>query len=691
MTVLHLDFETRSTADLKKVGAYAYSEDPNTDVWCLAYAFDEEPIHIWQPGMYVPDDVDAHIEQGGMCVAHNAAFERAIFANIMQPRYDFPVPHLRQWRCTMAMAYAMSLPGALEKAAPAMGLDVEKDMVGHRLMLKMCRPRRIEPDGTIIWWDEPENVQRLIEYCKKDVEVERRLMERLVPLRRAEQQVWFMDQEINDRGVYIDEELCNRAMLHVERDKARITQEMKRITGGTGPSEVSQLVKWLNANGLETDTINADAIKEFLGGWDLPDDIRRVLELRQAYAKTSVAKIGKMLDMRCRDGRVRGNLQYHGAGPGRWAARGVQMQNLTRPKIKDVGGVINLLMEMDWRDESSTEFLELMYGQPIHAISDCIRGMIAAERSNDLISSDLSNIEGRKAAWFAGQEDKLEAFRAYDRGEGPDLYLVAAGGIFGLEPAAAKPHRQIGKVAELSLGYQGGFNAFVAMAANYDLKIGDHFDVIWPAAQEEHKDVVLEAWDKWGKKRGVDREAWLAAEVVKTGWRRKNDRIVATWANLEDAALQAVLNPGKVYATHKVKYRMAGSFLWCQLPSERCICYPYAKTQTVKTPWGAEKLAIVCKSLNSTTNRWEEKTLYGGLLFENICQGSARDVLVAGMLNVRAAGYPIILTVHDEIISEKPKDFGSLDEFNALMTDLPPWAEGLPVSVDGWVGERYRK
>lgn len=698
MKPLHIDFETRSIVDLTKSGSYRYFQDKSTKVLCAAYAFGEEEPEIWFPGTPCPQKIKEHIEKGGEIIAWNASFERQAFNKIMGPIHGWPVPKLEQYRCTMAESYAMSLPGKLDDAAPAIGLLVKKDAEGYRLMMKMCKPRTPrkgeDPKG-IYWYESEEEIIRLGTYCKQDVRVEQAVGTRVLRLTKEELKIFQLDAKINDRGVYIDIPLCEQAKRVVLRDTQRLDDEMRDVSGGkiNGGSNTAGLIAYLRDFGVPVDSVAKDIVTDLLI-LDLPKKCRQVLEIRKEVSKTSTAKIQSMLYRVQDDGRMRGNLQYHGAGTGRWAARGTQLQNLPRPEIikgenedfnKNYELAISTIMY------GSNVLLDMAYGRPLTVVADCIRGMIVPGPGNDLLASDFSNIEGRLVAWLAGQEDKLDAFRAFDAGTGPDLYLVAAGGIFGLDPKDAKPFRQIGKVTELSMGYQGGPRAFANMGKNYGLKIGAHYPQVWGAISDEYKELAIKAWPDRGKKSGMEQKAWLAAEVIKLGWRGKNDKIKAYWKEVDEAVILAVTNPGNIVSAGKVKYKMSGSFLWCLLPSGRALCYPYARMKEKKMPWGDMRWCVVYKSTNQFTKQWQEKVFYGGLGVENITQAVARDIMAEAMLRAEAKGYNIVLTVHDEIVSEVRKDFGSLEEFDKLMVDSPAWAEGLPVTAAGWRGVRYRK
>jgi len=697
---LHIDVETRSIVDLRKTGSHAYFEHTSTALWCVAYSFDQEEPAIWRPGQPCPERIRDHILAGRVITAWNAVFERLAFRYLLSFVYGWPMPADAQFQCTMTEALAMNMPGKLEAAAPAFGLDIVKDQEGHRLMMRMCRPRRFDDDGKPVWWDEEEKRTRLDEYCLQDVRTEVALGGRVMRLKASEQELYLLDMKINDKGVYIDKPLCESAQVVVDLTKKRLNDELKYVTSGAVGSvkQVAVLIKWLAENGVVTKSVDREHIEDLLARDDISGPCRRALEIRQEGSKSSVAKIDAMLLRRQRDGRARGNLQFYGASAtGRWAARGIQLQNLTRPKI--IGckkaeptpidrQIENAILAVE---SESPSWIELIYGTPITLVSDCVRSMICAEKGNILMASDFSNIEGRMVAWLAGQGDKLDAFRAFDAGTGPDIYLIQAAAIYGCSIEEAAPHRQIGKVGELSLGFQGGPRAFAKMSKNYGVRIGELYGPIWAMAASEFKDQAKDGWGEHGKRTGMAQEAWLAAEVIKLAWRDKNNFIQAFWGEIEEAAIQAVRNPGEATRAGYVIYKKVGSFLFCLLPSGRALSYPYPTLRDVKTPWGATRQQVFYKSIDQYTRKWGDKAFYGGLGVENITQAAARDIMAEAMKRVDDAGYDVILSVHDEAVSEIPEDFGSLEEYNELMAEQPQWCPGLPISVAGWRGKRYRK
>lgn len=685
---LHLDFETRSTVDLPATGVYVYAADPTTDAWCAAYAVDDAEPLMWLPGDKPPEPLLAALDDRDATIwAHNASFEWSIANLLMIRRYGWPRIPVERMRCTMAMAYAMSLPGALDNAAAALGLAAQKDMAGHRLMMQMARPRKIE-NGTITWWDDAERRKRLYAYCVQDVKTEQELSKRVRPLSAKEQKVWELDQRINARGIAVDKNLCRKALKIVADTTDQLDKEMQKVTQlGVGAcSNVQQLLNWVKKQGIDCDSVSKDSVVDLLAEVELPDNVRRALTLRQEAAKTSTAKIETLLEGMSADGRARGLLQYHAASTGRWGGRRFQPQNLPRPKLEkaEISRALKLI------DTGDHALIDMVYGAPLSVVSDCIRSLISAADGRDLLAADFSNIEGRVIAWWAGEGWKLDAFRAFDAGKGPDLYKVAAGGIFGVgTDAVVDWQRQIGKVAELALGYQGGVGAFAAMAATYGLKIEAQANIILGAAAIEHVEKARESFAR--ATRRPDRDIYMPSEVVKLAWREQHPAIVQLWYKAEDAVVSAVENPGKIFAVNGVRWRVAGSFLWCQLASGRLLCYPYPRLELKETPWGEKKPAVHYKGVDSRTRKWGDLHTYGGKIVENVVQATARDFMVDAMLRVEAAGYPIVMTVHDEILCEPRTDFGSLDQFCALMRELPSWGAGCPISVAGWRGGRYRK
>lgn len=651
----HIDFETRSRVDLRKAGADVYASDDSTSVLCMAYSYGHDEVQLWTPDCGLSlEDLFTHIESGGKVAGHNiAGFEMLIWNNVMK-KYGWPELKIEQCVDTMALAYAMALPGSLKDAANATGLEINKDMKGHRIMLQLSQPRNENQ-----WWekdDVPEKFQMLYEYCKQDVIVERELHKRLMPLSEIENETWQLDYKINRRGVNIDVSSLNVAIEIVEAEKKRLDEKMRQITKGavstcTATGQLTDYLKW---NGVETKGVTKAEVRGLLET-DLPEAIRLSLLYRQEAGKTSTAKLKAMLTGLNNDSRVRGLFQYHGAGTGRWAGRRVQLQNLPRPQLEQsmidkAFKVFNFPRTI----EEKAEYIDMFFGPPMQVISDCVRGFIKAKDGHDFIGCDFSAIEARVLAWLANQKDVIEVFATHGK-----IYELAASKIFNVPlDQVTKEQRTIGKVAVLALGYQGGVGAFQSMAPVYGIKISD---------------------DK--------------AEAIKNMWRENNPNIVRYWYRLEEAACKAVLYPGDGFTCgpigRQVTFKTKGSFLWCLLPSKRVLCYPYPKLEEFDTPWGDSKKGLTYKTI--VTNKWCKTKTYGGKLCENITQAVARDILRDAMFRLENEGYPIVMHVHDETVTEVPKGFGSVKEVERIMSIVPEWARGLPIGAEGWRGERFRK
>lgn len=706
--VLHLDVESRSTVELPSRGSYVYWENPVTEVTIACYAANDNDVGVWRRGEPVPDVIRQAANDNWPLFGHNANFERLALRHDLTPRCGWPEFKLENFRCTAAMAAAMALPRSLDGASRALGLDVQKDEEGRRLMLRMCKPRRVLPDGTIIWWDDEERMRRLIAYCKNDVIVERELTKRLRPLIPSEQAIWLLDAQINDRGVAIDVENVQAARALVGDALDELNTELAALTKHkvTEVTQTALLTGWLADRGVDLTVVDKKATKKAVeelqaelsaqaepepkelpivtrlsidkatlrraaADESLDKTTKRVIEIRQAGARSSTAKLTSMLDRVCDDGRVRENLLYCAASTGRWGGKGVQLQNLFRPTIpwQAIKGLFEVMRsrELEWLKL----FARDKQGKPVElleAIASCLRSFVVAEAGCELTFGDYSNIEGRVLAWLAGAESKLDAFRAFDAGLGPDLYLLAAAAIYGVPVSTLNsdsPERLVGKVGELALGFQGGLVAFQSMAALYDVIVPDD-----------------------------------QADAIKRGWRSApmNVPITQFWRDLEDAAFAAVLNPEQPYwAGEHIAFLCRKGVLWMQLPAvgddgeHRRLAYVSPGIKLAMMPWGEEREVVHFMGVNPVTKQWSQQKLYGGLLAENATQATARDVMAAAMRRMAALGWPIVLTIHDEIMVEATIGLISTDDFRAEMVRPEPWMAGLPVTCDIKQGLRFRK
>lgn len=650
-----IDFETRSVADLREIGLYNYARDKTTDVLCLGWKHIDPPSQTFVRGPAdVPDFILRHAERGGTFIAHNAPFEIEIWNNVCALKYGWPRVKPEQFICTMAMAYAMGLPGALAEAAAAVGLDAQKDMKGHRLMLQMARPRTLDP---LTWWDDEDRTNRLFSYCGTDVDTEAELYDRLQDLNPRERKIWLIDQKINARGMCVDTTLAAKAIEVCRETSEEFKKHIYTLTEGavSTPSEVKRLTDWVREQGVNIPSLSKADVLDALTETELPVKVEKALRIRKEAGKTSVSKLDKMIETAGRDHRLRGMYQYHGAATGRWAGRAVQLQNFPRPRYgmgdMEISEIIELVMRGDVRT------LDVMYGPTLDAVADMLRGCLRAAPGKVLAVADYSAIESRGLAWLSGNQPKLDVFWSHGK-----IYEHVAAGIFGVHISEVDEHKRfIGKVAELALGYGGGVGAFQQMARAYGLKVTDE-----------------------------------QAESIKVGWRESNPQTVRYWYALNDAAMAAVDNPGMTtYAgsgAAQIAWKVQGSFLWCRLPSGRLLCYPYPKIEEVETPWGAMKDALTYMYVDSFSKKWVRGSTHGGVLAENITQAICRDQMADAMVRCEEEDeFPIVLHTHDELCAEKDAGFSDIKAFEDLISITEPWAKGFPVKAKGWIGERYRK
>ena len=635
--ICSVDFETRSAVDLRKTGVYAYAADASTDVWCMAYSWDGEDVSVWRPGQPIDSKLEDWIVEGGKLQAWNASFERIIWNTIMAPRYNWPRTRSGQWYCTMAQASAAGLPRSLGQAAAVLGVEEQKDKVGQALMMRMARPRRTNPDGTHVWWNTPDKIEALIEYNKQDVRTEMDVSTHIPYLTDSERQLYLLDQRINDRGVMLDRDLLDRVRVLADESKAEIDAEIYRLTRGEVRSATNgmHLVAWLRKYGVLTKSVDKQAVAEILAVADLHPVIRRVLELRQAGAKSSTAKLNAMEYAASADGRMRGLLVYHGAATGRWSGKLVQPQNFPRPVRKQAE-----LDEIIGKLQAGESVAEHGHGTEIAA--DLLRSMIIAAPGHRLMFADYSAIEARVLAWMAGQKDLVETFA-----KGGDVYRKMAAAIYDTTPEQVTDNqRQIGKMATLGCGYGMGGKRFAEQCAAMGIAV----DV------EEAKRIV-------------------------SIYRQENDQIASYWNRLEEQFLESAR---EAVAQGEPIVRLA-------LPSGRSLTYRNPRIEKRETPWGTQQDAVKVDTLNSVTRQWVSQMIWGGLLVENVVQATARDLMAGAMMRLEQGGYPVIMSVHDEIICEVPEDFGSLAEMIVTMTEPPAWARGCPIAAEGKEGPRYRK
>lgn len=697
--ILVRDIETRSTLDVGDVGVSRYATHPTTEVLCVGYCLDEGPVKIWKPG----DKVPSEFKEAKHAAAHNAPFEMAIERAILGPRYGFPVIPVERNICSMAIAHSLALPAALGNMAKVLNLDHQKDVVGGRLMLQLARPRRArkkEDPDKVYYFEDDDRLQRLYLYCIEDVETAREAICLLPWLSDTEYKIWLLDQKINGRGLYIDAELCRAARKIIEAAGPYINELITRLTNGqvTSIHQVARLTGWLKQYIPDLQNLDKKTVERLLAD-GVTGPAREALELRAQGAQAATKKIDPLLDRCDKDGRLRDAFVYHAAGTGRWSSRGAQLHNLKRIDTKDVKNSIDVIRRGDF------VYARQKYSNPLAMIGGVIRAMIKAAPGNVLLGADFSGIEARVTAWIAGEESKLDVFREFDAGRGPDPYIVAAAKIFNIDAnelnaryladdPTAREQRQIGKGAELAFGYQGGVVAYKRFIPDGLL-------------DKTVRDKAIGRNRGGGGRPGGDepeiKTGFTDAEIdrIKFAWRKAHPNIERFWHKLNKYAWKATAHPGDQFILDNIAFEHDEAFLWLTLPSGRKLAYPHARLANVFTPKGTKlvlesKLPWAERALifkDNSAGQWRDVRVYGGLLCENVVQAIARDILAEAMLRLDACGLNVVGHVHDEAIIEVAKrEAASVKkQFARIMKANPAWSAGLPIAIKVWESERYTK
>ena len=665
MRTLSVDIETYSSVDLIKSGVYRYVEAPDFEILLCAYAFDDEPVRIVDlaSGERLPREViEALYDNSIIKTAFNANFERTCIARycainaeflfddymLAEAPYEFFEMDPSQWRCTAVHALTLGLPGNLDGVAKSLNLDVQKDAAGKNLIKYFsvpCKPTKVNGGRTRnLPKHDLEKWEKFKDYCVRDVVVERAIkkkLSRFEPM-EFEQKLWALDQRINDRGVRIEPKMYQNAIECDAKYKDKLMTEMIKLTGLDNPNSVAQLKKWLEEQGLEVSGLTKDTYP-ILISQAKTETVKRVIRVRQELAKTSVSKYQAMKRSICQDDRVRGILQFYGASrTGRWAGRLVQVHNLPQNKLKDLDTARNLLLSGDY------EMLEMLFDKVPFVLSQLIRTAFIPSPGHVFYVSDFSAIEARVIAWFAGEIWRLKVFESHGK-----IYEASASQMFHVpfeSITKGSRYRQLGKVAELALGYQGGHGALATMDKDGEIDPDDYQDII-------------------------DR------------WRAASPNIVKFWYSVERAAVKAVKDRTSVQLQHGLTFSYESGVLFVRLPSGRRLAY--AKPE-LKDHHKFDKLSLTYEG-SIDNGGWGRDHTYGGKLTENIVQATARDCLAEAMVKVEAAGYPIALHVHDEIVADVPIGFGSLKEMEEIMSQPISWAPGLPLNADGFETEYYKK
>lgn len=733
MSYLFLDFETFSEADLKKVGSYAYAEHPSTEVLICTYAFDDEPVQVWDctDGSDMPGDLHRALRRlvkpnsRIKMVWHNGSmFDRLIMKHCWG--FDIPVSNTID---TMIWAFRHALPGSLDALCEVLGVSANnaKDKRGKALIQRFSKPtpknykiRRYTSET------HPDEWALFIKYAVSDITAMREVFHKLPRWGNSEfeDRVLVLDQLINDRGFKVDVALAEAAIEAVEKHKAQLQEEAQRKYGGslTGKDFLPILRELAPAHRIHN--AQKSTLNDLLADDDLPDDARTIIEMRLGAASTASTKYNPLLLGRSSDDRRRGCLQYGGAKRTlRWAGKGFQPQNLARGYYHD--------------DELDKGISALLKGRAHRRFdvakltASTVRSCIIPEAGHKFVVADYSNVEGRGLAWLAGEETALDTFRA-----GLDIYCVTAGKMFGMDPDDIKKNfkeiRQIGKACELGLGYEGGVGAFVTFAKNLGLDLiemaktmdGTFPDHIWAATARGYEWARIQEAKRPphpGEKDDrpsyiLDKKVWRTCDAIKRMWRESHPETVAFWRDLKDGILAAVRNPGRdfwagahlrrngeraIRIWRTVEFdsygrKVPGWWLCVELPSGRILSYPGIGVSVTKETDEDGRVntnvRIKYQGENQLTRQWTTLYTHGGKACENIVQALCRDLLAYAMINVEGGGYPIVLSVHDELVCETlDTPEYTVAELEKLMCALPEWADGFPLVAEGQELKRYAK
>lgn len=684
--MIWLDTETFSPTPIK-AGVFRYAEA--CEVMVVTYAIDSGPVRVWDrtADAKMPDDLAWVLyDEEDMVTAHGASFDRTVLRLGMG--LDIPV---ERWRCTMAQAYAHSLPGSLEKLCDIMKVDQDKRKlkVGKELIRLFCiPPAKNLKRGRATRETHPVEWHQFLQYAAGDIDAMREIGRKMPKwnYQGAELAIWHLDQRINARGIFVDLDLAKGAIDAVAIEQSRLKTAVQENTAGWVESATKRdkLLEYLLMEyGVDLPNLQKDTVERRIDDPDLPVELRELLAMRLMATTTSTSKYKTLINGVSGNSRLCGTMQFAGASrTGRWAHRLFQPGNMPRPDMDqdEIDACIEAI---------KSGSIDLVSDNVMRACSNTIRGVIIAPPGKQLVVGDLANIEGRMAAWLAGERWKLRAFEEYDEGTGPDLYKLAYAKAFNLpHNAVQKSHRQIGKVMELMLQYEGGVGAFLTGAATYGIDLDAMAESALPNVPD---DVIDEAggFHDWTVKQkrstfGLERDTFIACDALKRLWRRAHPAIASIWPDLKDAVISAINRPGQGFTVRRLTVRRDGAWLRIILPSGRSLCYP--------SPQADDKGQISYMGVNQYSRQWSRIKTYGGKLLENVTQAASRDVLAHAMPLVEDAGYEIVLSVHDELITEAPDtpDFHA-DGLCALLATNPPWAPDLPLAAAGFQGYRYRK
>lgn len=665
--MFHLDYETYSEADLREVGAAKYAEHPSTEILMAAVASDTEGPYLYVSPKYGASDPGAlplllkMVQSNDPIWAHSAQFEIALTAARFEKDLGIgPAPSLDRWRCTAAVCRRAGLPDSLDQAGEALSLETKKDKEGKRLIQKFSIPRKAtkkRPGGRVYPTDDWVDFQRFGRYCCTDVDVERAIHQRLRPflLSGLLQDSFLFDVKLNQRGVPVNLPALHHTAAMLDLVLADVNKRFTKLTG-LAPTQRAKVKALLEDKGLPMEDMTADTVADTLAGDDVPTEARTILELYSTVQYAAAKKVYTMLDCACADGRVRGAHHWYGAGTGRWSGRLIQPQNFKRPTVKDTDLAYRIICDHALLGEDparTRETLDLLWGNALEVVASCIRNYIYLP--NGFWDADYNAVEARIVCWLAGQEDVLEDYR-----RGVDQYKKMAGRIYGVpadQIVNPSHEREVGKRTVLGCGFSMGAKKF--------------------------KETLLNQY-------GIDISIVMSEKAV-TAYRQSHPKVQKLWYACDRAARNAIANPGRAFtAGPLLSFRVLNvaeiPYLLMRLPSGRAIAYPWPKLE-----WSAAKQENAITFYGNIKGKiWGRVSTYGGKLVENATQGTAADLMMNGCIHAERAGYAMAVLIHDQGLAEKWAG-QNLEGYIAALTNLPPWANGLPLKAEGKAVPYYKK
>jgi DNA polymerase len=643
MKQLSIDIETYSSTNLNQTGVYRYADSDDFELLLFGYAVDFGPVKVVDltQGEKIPSQIIQALDDPAIIKsAFNAQFERVCLSRFVGHRLK-PAG----WHCSRVWSATLGLPLSLRDVGTVLGLPRQKITAGKELVryfCTSCKPTKANQNRTRNFpYHAPDKWQQFKQYNQRDVEVEMEITQKFsrFPVPQNEWENYWMDQDINDRGIRIDQQLVNNAIKCQKEFHAQYLQTSQQLTGLANPNSPLQLKNWLHQQGVETDSLAKASVAQLLQ--TTTGTVHQVLALRQLLSKSSVKKYQAMQKAMCKDGCVHGLLQFYGANrTGRWAGRLVQVQNLPRNSMPDLEEARALVKQ------GNTTALAMLYESVPDVLSQLIRTAFIPSKGHHFYVADFSAVEARVIAWLSGEEWRQAAFAKNE-----DIYCASASQMFGVPVVKHGINgelRQKGKIAELALGYGGSIGALKAMGAT---KLGLTDDELPPLVQM---------------------------------WRNASPHIVQFWWDVDKAAKECI-KTHLPQTTHGMKFIYRSGCMFLRLRSGRYLCYPQPKIGINR--FGSESITFMG---NNTVKKWDRIETYGAKLVENIVQATSRDLLAGAMRRLETAGNPVVMHIHDEAVIDAPTD-RSLDTIVKIMTEVPDWADGLILNAAGFVGGFYKK